>query len=80
MTRKSVCNTRAFDRAKLWTLDDGYMFHREYGPAIEYVDGSISFWINGNPVHLDEVIDDIKFKNKYPELITSMLVYSVHKS
>jgi hypothetical protein len=63
---------------KRWTKD-GFL-HREDGPAVEYPDGTVSFWLYGIGLNLDEQMKDIEFRERYPKLIESMIIESIHES
>ena len=63
---------------KFWYLDEKR--HREDGPAIEWHNGHIEYWVRGNYLIPDKTINDPVLKAKYPKLIASMIIYSVHNS
>jgi hypothetical protein len=42
--------------------------HREDGPAIEYTDGEVEYWIN------DSQVDPSTLENNYPELYNDWLI------
>ena len=54
--------------------------HREDGPAVDYSNGHKSWYLNGQYLRVRESINDPELKRKYPELIESMIIYSVHNS
>ena len=54
--------------------------HREDGPAIEYTDGEKRWFLNGRHLNVEESINNVYLKRKYPRLIQSMVIYSVHES
>ena len=60
-------------------VHDGWA-HREDGPAIEFVDGYVIWALNGNRLNPEEYINDPDRKLKYPKLIESMIIHSVHNS
>ena len=63
---------------KVWYFNN--RLSREDGPAVEWADGSKSWWINGEKLVLETAIDDPELQAKYPKLIESIIVYSVHES
>ena len=43
------------DGTKIWTLNG--IVHRQDGPAVEYISGSISWWLHGGFYLLDEFLE-----------------------
>ena len=54
--------------------------HREDGPAVEYADGHCQWYIMDKWVDPEQAVMDFSFKEKYPELVTSMTIYLIHNS
>jgi hypothetical protein len=78
-----------YDRYKSTIYIDGFgtkhyrvgnSYHRKDGPAVEGIDGRGVYYLNGKWIKPEEAIHDPVFKEKYPQLIESMLVYLVHNS
>ena len=66
------------DGRKEWWLNGKR--HRDDGPALELADGTKYWYLNANQLNPRKSINDLELKNRYPELVTSMLVYLVHNS
>jgi hypothetical protein len=67
------------DDFKIWETSY-HVLHREDGPAMECPDGRKYWYIGGELLIPEEVIYDINYKETYPKLIESMIVYLVHNS
>ena len=57
----------------------GKRWHNEYGPAIQWNDGTYGWYINYEPLFPEKVIDDPEIKRKYPKLIESMVIYITYE-
>ena len=68
--------TICVDGAKIWYLRLNGQLHREDGPAVEYPDGTIVWWLNGNRLSEKELLSE-KIKIDYPELYNSYVVYHI---
>ena len=75
---KSTCKITETG-AKIWLNKYGKI-HREDGPAIEYTDGTICWYIDNCWIHPVKAIDDPIIQSKYPELIAAIAVYLVYNS
>lgn len=64
---------------KRWVNGNNFL-HREDGPAVEYPDGSVSFWLYGIELNLKEQMKDVEFCERYPKLIELMVIDSLHSS
>ena len=74
---KYECSIDEFG-VKRWTRN-GFL-HREDGPAVEYPNGTMSFWLYGIGLELNELMKDIEFQERYPELTKLMIIEFVHES
>jgi hypothetical protein len=63
---------------KIW-FTKNYALHREDGPAAEYVDGRVFWWIEDREVYPETAVDIPEFIVKYPKLVEAMTVYLIHK-
>lgn len=75
--KELACDIDEFG-VKRW-IKNGFL-HREDGPAIEYPDGSVSFWLHGIGLELNEQLKDTEFCERYPKLIELMTIELVHSS
>jgi hypothetical protein len=62
----------------IWEIDG--LKHREDGPTVEYADGYCQWYIMGKWVDPERAVMDLSFKEKYPELVASMVIYLMHDS
>lgn len=54
--------------------------HRDDGPAIEYRNGKVEFWLYGHIQNIRLSLQDKDFQQKHPLLFAAMVVYQVHNS
>lgn len=54
--------------------------HRIDGPAVEYNDGTKCWYTHNNRLDPESAISNPYLKQNFPELVTSMIVYLVHRS
>ena len=66
------------NEARFWWLNG--KLHRDDGPAAEWSDESKAWYLNGYELHPEEAIQDPELQEKYPKLIESMIIHSVHNS
>lgn len=71
----SKCTTRS-DGTKEWRKD--HFRHRIDGPAVEYPNGHVEWWVYGKYYVPEKAILNADLHQKYPELINAMIVYLVH--
>jgi hypothetical protein len=72
MTNKLKCDVSP-NGDKRWHLNG--LFHREDGPAIEWADGILEWYLNGNSLDPHYRVNDLELQFKYPKLIESMNNY-----
>jgi hypothetical protein len=61
-------------------LDNEENIHREDGPANIWPNGDVEWFIRGKRLNPIKAVKSKTLKKKYPKLIESMIIYSVHNS
>jgi hypothetical protein len=75
---QSYCRLTS-DGIKIWETSY-HCLHREDGPAMEFPDGRKYWYIGGELLIPEEVVNDLGYQETYPKLIEAMTIYLVHNS
>ena len=67
-SHKQSVETRVDEFGIRWTFLDG-KYHREGGPAVEYLNGTKSWYLNGERLSLEDYIQELKARGKEDAVI-----------
>ena len=76
---KSICIEIKGFGTKIWRNKLNKV-HREDGPAAEYSDGKVFWYVEDKKLDPNIAVNDPELQARYPKLIESMIVYLVHES